>query len=102
MRDLRRVGCGMALALPLALLPAPPATAYPGDPAAGCETQVFAMYCDGPIRPDGTWQRCTSTAPSYTGGAYPVYVPPTYMCRVIGDPVPPLPLGQPPHHIDTA
>ena len=55
------------------------------------------MYCDGPIRPDGTWQRCTTTYPSFGGG---VYVPQTYMCRVIGYPVPPLPLGQPDHHID--
>lgn len=29
-----------------------------------------------------------------------VYVPQTYICRVISYPVPPLPLGQPDHHID--
>ncbi|HEY9266343.1 MAG TPA: hypothetical protein VIQ11_17235, partial [Mycobacterium sp.] len=29
---------------------APAANAYPGDPMPGCETQVFATYCDGPIR----------------------------------------------------
>ncbi len=70
---------------------APAAYAYPGDPSPGCDGQVFAMYCDGPIRPDGTFKRCTTT-----------YSPSTYVCRIIDNnaPFPPIPLGQPDHHID--
>jgi hypothetical protein len=79
---------------------APAANAYPGGPAARCETQVFAMYCDGPIRPDATFQRCTTTFAQSAGPGG--IVPPTYMCRIIDNnaPFPPIPLGQPPHHID--
>jgi hypothetical protein len=49
------------------------------------------MYCDGRIRPDGTFKRCTTT-----------YSPFTSVCRIIDNnaPFPPIPLGQPDHHID--
>ena len=32
---------------------------YPGDPP-GCESTTYghSLICDGPIQPDGTWQRC--------------------------------------------
>lgn len=83
------IGCGVMWAARTA--------ADPGDPMQGCETQLFATYCDGPIRPDGSWRRCTWTAPSYTGR---VGVPGTVMCREISLPVPALPLGQPDHHIE--
>jgi hypothetical protein len=36
---------------------APVAAAYPGDPMPGCITQLGSVLCDGPIRPDGTFQR---------------------------------------------
>ena len=43
-----------AIASPaMAFLAVSTANAVPGDPMAGCETQVFANYCDGPIREDG-------------------------------------------------
>lgn len=82
-----------------------PAGAIPGDPMAGCETQVFANYCDGPVRPDGSWKRCLFARGQYTGGfgdVPGVYTPPVENCFVVPGPdqIPPLPLGQPPHHID--
>ena len=27
-------------------------------PPTGCVNEQAAQYCDGPIQPDGTWQRC--------------------------------------------
>jgi hypothetical protein len=71
--------------------------------SAGCESQAFASYYDGPVRPDGTWDRCfqanaqatygqhgqvTGIVPS-VGRGYPI------------DPnaFPPTPLGQPTYHI---
>jgi hypothetical protein len=38
--------------------------------SAGCEAQVFAQYCDGPIRLDGTWDRCFQSAPQTTFGQF--------------------------------
>ncbi|MEC4765437.1 CDGP domain-containing protein [Mycobacterium sherrisii] len=78
---------------------APVAAAVPGDPMPGCETQVFADYCDGPIRPDGSWKRCLFAHGQYGGGAY---VPPVQNCFIVPgvDQIPPTPLGQPNHHID--
>ena len=38
--------------------------------SAGCETQPFAQYCDGPIREDGTWDRCFASAPQATYGQF--------------------------------
>jgi hypothetical protein len=70
---------------------------------AGCESQVFATYCDGPIRPDGTWDRCFQSAPQATYGQWGQVsgvVPSVGRCYPI-DPnaFPPTPLGQPPYHI---
>ncbi|MCV7049586.1 hypothetical protein H7H82_03025 [Mycobacterium heidelbergense] len=85
-----------------ALSVAPVATAYPGDPMPGCENGGFlntVMICDGPIRPDGTWQRCASWQPTYNpgyGGGF--YAPGGQQCRVIDlGSIPPL---SPDHHID--
>lgn len=50
-----------------------PADAMPGDPAPGCESMtmfVTTLYCDGPIRPDGSWKRCWSWPGSMIGGFY--------------------------------
>ena len=67
------------------------ATAAPA--AAGCETQAFAQYCDGPARPDGTWDRCQST--------FQAGVMPTNRCYPVNpaEPWPMFPLGQPQYHI---
>ena len=64
---------------------------------AGCETQPFAQYCDGPIRPDGTWDRCQVAF----GQSYPNYIPTTSRCYPIdpAQPWPMFPLGQPQYHI---
>lgn len=37
---------------------APPAHAWPQPPPPGCEARFMVSYCDGPIQPDGSWQRC--------------------------------------------
>lgn len=70
---------------------------------AGCETQPSAYYCDGPIRQDGTWDRCFASAPQATYGQFgqvTSMVPSTSRCYPV-DPkaFPPLPLGQPQYHI---
>lgn len=95
-----RVVCAGAGALALGLMTAAPAAAVPGDPMPGCETQVFATYCDGPIREDGSWKRClfVPAQPTYGGG----FAPPVQNCFIVPgvDQIPPLPLGQPPHHIE--
>ncbi|EHI13163.1 CDGP domain-containing protein [Mycolicibacterium thermoresistibile] len=96
-----RVGLMFASAAALAfgLTAAGPALAVPGDPMPGCETQVFANWCDGPIREDGSWKRCLFAHGQYGGG---VYTPPVQNCFIVPGPdrIPPLPLGQPPYHID--
>ena len=82
---------GMVAAV-VALPFAPSAAAVPGDPMSGCETQIFADYCDGPIREDGSWKRCMF------GRSYPR----VNNCFIVpsADEMPPTPLGQPPYHID--
>ena len=90
-----------AIASPaMAFLAVSTANAVPGDPMAGCETQVFANYCDGPIREDGSWKRCMFAHSQYTSSGG--YIPPVQNCFVVpaADQIPPLPLGQPSHHID--
>ena len=61
--------------------------------SAGCQDWRFhVQLCDGPIQPDGTWQRCSVTQPlvgNFTDSScYPLgnnnYLPPF----------------QPPNHID--
>jgi len=45
-------------------------TAAAPPASAGCQPFLGAQLCDGPIQPDGTWQRCeTQTlAEDYTKG----------------------------------
>lgn len=83
----------------LATTPPCPCHAYPGDPMPGCESTLFATYCDGPIRPDNTFQRCWQTIGQWTyyggfgGGRY---------CNKVdlNGPWPVIPVGAPQHHID--
>jgi hypothetical protein len=68
--------------------------------SAGCEGPPLAQYCDGPVKPDGNWQRCMN---AYGGPIYsnPVgsYFPNTWKCfNVHPDAFPPAP--QPQYHID--
>lgn len=81
-------GLGIAAAMPMGV---PIARAYPGDPpGANCESNALgALYCDGPLQPDGSWTRCVD-----------VTQPPAYHSCYHYDPAqPPLKLGQPDHHV---
>ena len=50
--------------------------------------------CDGPVQPDGTWQRCVMTTHlSYQGASS--FLIPEKSCDIIGPGV-----GDPPGHID--
>jgi hypothetical protein len=71
--------------------------------SAGCQATLIPgeSYCDKPPGPNGVYERCHQ-APSY-----PVYggrgviedVTPPPECYPV-DPAQPVPLGQPPNHID--
>ncbi|WNG93682.1 hypothetical protein [Mycobacterium sp. ITM-2016-00318] len=54
------------VALATALAASDVAFAAPAD--AGCESRPMVSYCDGPIQPDGSWQRCFSNSPVWGGG----------------------------------
>ena len=66
---------------------APTAHAYPGDPpGANCETVLLgALYCDGPVQPNGGWTRCVET--------------PIFQCYHRDPAAPPVKIGEPDHHI---
>ena len=76
-----------------------PAIGVAAPASSGCEAQVFAKYCDGPVRPDGTWDRCFE-AYGTTNAFGAVLVPRVGRCYPV-DPnnFPPTPLGQPQYHI---
>ena len=103
----RRTAIRAAVAAALAaaaVLVAPLAHAYPGDPMPGCITDFGSVLCDGPIRPDGTFQRCWSNPGSYfPGWGYvpPSYVPPMTNCEIVdtNQPWPVIPLGAPQYHV---
>lgn len=73
--------------------------------SAGCEAQPSAHYCDGPIRADGTWQRCQV---AFGGPVYDAqsrlqgWKPDTSRRYEINpaEPWPVTPAGQPRYHID--
>lgn len=94
------VAATAAIVYPLSI--APVASAYPGDPMPGCITQMGSILCDGPIRPDGTFQRCWSNPGSYVGGPSPAYIPPMSNCEIVdtSQPWPVIPFGAPQHHVD--
>lgn len=69
--------------------------------SAGCETNLLgALYCDGPIRADGTWDRCYTVAPTTNvfGG---VITPGAQKCYPVDPnvPWPVVPIGQPHYRI---
>jgi hypothetical protein len=69
---------------------APPAS-------AGCQYGgPVISKCDGPVQPDGTWQRCVVTSNLVPSGASSFLVP-ERRCDPVG---PGLPLADPPTHID--
>ncbi len=57
--------------------------------------------CDGPVQPDGTWQRCVAVARLIPNGASSYLVPDGH-CDVMGPDHPPadFTFGDPPTHID--
>jgi hypothetical protein len=85
----------MGTVLPIAgLMLAAPAS-------AGCETNMLgALYCDSPIRADGTWDRCYKVEPTVNafGG---VIAPGAQKCYPVNpaDGWPVVPMGQPQYHI---
>jgi hypothetical protein len=87
------------------LIAAPTAHGYPGDPAGtNCESNALgALYCDGPVQPDGSWTRCVDVSPQpvYGGpqGQWNGMTSPYHQCYHYDPVAPPLKLGQPDHHI---
>jgi hypothetical protein len=74
---------------------APPAS-------AGCQYGgPVISKCDGPVQPDGTWQRCVAVPHLILNGASSFLVPDGH-CDVMGPDQPPPELGfaDPPTHID--
>jgi hypothetical protein len=73
--------------------------AMAGPASAGCVGQVFAQYCDGPIKPDGTWDRCME-AYGTTNAFGATLVPTVSRCYPYDPANPPMtPLSQPGEHI---
>ena len=69
---------------------------YSAPPArAGCMPAPGVINkCDGPVQPDGTWQRCVMTTHlSYQGASS--FLIPEKSCDTIGPG-----MGDPPGHID--
>ncbi|BBY78887.1 hypothetical protein H7I53_17805 [Mycolicibacterium pulveris] len=69
--------------------------------AAGCQVQPFVTWCDGPIQPDGSWQRCWQNPPSIVnnGAGGGIVINGGQQCNTV---LPGQPLdgwGQPPHYI---
>ena len=93
-----RVVAGLAAALTAGglLVAAPPAH-------AGCLSGGPGILgkCDGPVQPDGTWERCVVTAKLVPNGASSFLMPDKH-CDVVGpdqgpgDPA----FADPPTHID--
>jgi hypothetical protein len=70
--------------------------------SAGCQYggPFFISKCDGPVQPDGTWQRCLATAQVIPRGASS-YLVPDKNCAEMGPDQPWNPaLADPPTHID--
>ena len=69
---------------------------------AGCQYGgPFISKCDGPVQPDGTWQRCVAVPQLIYSGASSFLVP-DKRCDVMGPDQHPGDLGfaNPPTHID--
>ncbi|OBG75428.1 hypothetical protein A5714_06335 [Mycobacterium sp. E2462] len=83
------------------LLAAGPVVAAPRA-AAGCQYGGPVLSkCDGPVQPDGTWQRCVAVPRLVPNGASSYLVPDGH-CDVMGPGQPPadLSFADPPTHID--
>jgi hypothetical protein len=84
-----------ALLMAAGLIAAAPAS-------AGCQYGgAFLSKCDGPIQPDGTWQRCVA-APQLVPRGASSYLVPVRRCDFMGADLhaADLALADPPTHID--
>lgn len=93
----RGIVAGLAALLMAAglIASAPPA-------GAGCQYGgPIISKCDGPVQPDGTWQRCVAAPHLIPNGASSYFMP-ERRCDVMGPGQPPgdLSLADPPTHID--
>ncbi|MEE3067079.1 MAG: hypothetical protein VYA67_24615 [Actinomycetota bacterium] len=85
----------VALSIGALIASAPPA-------GAGCQLGgVVISKCDGPVQPDGTWQRCVVFPPAGGRDGSPVYVTNTN-CQMLGPDQHPwgVAFNDPPTHID--
>lgn len=64
-----------------AVTTASPSGAAPGPPGPGCMPSGFAYICDGPIRPDHTFNRCRISRPIIAPRN--LYMPPVKTCWVV-------------------
>ena len=73
--------------------------------SAGCEANMLGVqYCDGPIRPDGTWDRCWHSDAFATYGPLgqvQTITPAMGKCFPVdpSQPWPPIPIAQPQYHV---
>jgi hypothetical protein len=90
------VGASAALLMAAGLIvSAPPAS-------AGCQYGgAFISKCDGPVQPDGTWQRCVGVA-TWVNTGLSSHLTPVKNCDVMGPDQQPADFNfaDPPTHID--
>lgn len=85
-----------------ALLMAAELVASSPPAGAGCQYGGPVLSkCDGPVQPDGTWQRCVAVTRLIPNGASSYLVPDGH-CDVMGPDHPPsdFTFADPPTHID--
>jgi hypothetical protein len=85
-----------------ALLMAVGLVAFAPPASAGCQYGgSIISKCDGPVQPDGTWQRCVAVLQFVPRGASSYYVP-NKTCDVLGPDQHPADFNfaDPPTHID--
>lgn len=93
----RGIVCGLAVLL----MAAEPIAAAPAA-GAGCQYGGAVLSkCDGPVQPDGTWQRCVAVTRLIPNGASSYLVPDGH-CDVMGPDQSPadFAFADPPTHID--
>ncbi|ASW89727.1 CDGP domain-containing protein [Mycobacterium marseillense] len=89
------------LAVGATMIAIPIAHADPMD--TNCESNMLgALYCDGPVQPDGSWNRCVDVGSQAITGQYGQvsgWTAPMHQCYHYDPAAPPFKLGQPDHHI---
>lgn len=91
------------MAVGVTVIVSPIAHADPGLPGTNCESNFLgALYCDGPVRADGTWDRCVDVGSQAITGQYGQvsgWTAPMHQCYHYDPAAPVFKLGQPDHHI---